>query len=67
MGESLHNEKLKLRAAFLNNLEVAAFAGGILAPAFDRVTLPSVLFFTYFIFGAVISLLLHSGAILGSV
>lgn len=32
MGNLVHNEQVKLFAAFLNNLGVAAFAGGAVLP-----------------------------------
>jgi hypothetical protein len=59
----IHNEKQKLRAAFLNNLAVAAFVGGIIAPMFDRSGLSTLSVLASIGSGIIVGVIFHSGAL----
>jgi hypothetical protein len=37
MGNLVHNERIKLRAAFFNNIGVAAFVTGIIVPGMSNI------------------------------
>ncbi|WP_139069791.1 hypothetical protein [Tardiphaga robiniae] len=42
MGKSAENERLKLRATFLNNAALAVLVAGVVAPAFYVMSEPSL-------------------------
>ena len=63
LGNLIHNEKQKLRATFLNNLAVAAFVGGIIAPMFDRSGLSTLSVLASIGSGIIVGVIFHSGAL----
>ena len=63
MGYLVHNEKAKLNATFLNNLGVAAFVGGLIAPMYNEAALSYLSAAGAFVVGLILAAICHAGGL----